>query len=138
MNVRFNINKREITVFEEFMTKTLQDEIEKAYGRTLNRLGKGCVGSIKRRLGQSQDPDDRALLGSGIVYAPHTAARILKLSPVRIVIGAGSSRKRHFLSSTLVGRPFRVTLTDRQGGKVDVMASRNRDTKHVTAEMESG
>lgn len=137
MNFRFEINKRELVVFEEFMTKTLQEEIEKAYGRTLNRLGRGCVNSIKRRLGKSEDPDDRTLLGSGIVYAPRTAKRILQLNPVRIVIGTGSSRKRHFLSSQLVGKPFQVTLTDQKGGKVTLIASRNKDTKHVDAETAS-
>ncbi len=128
---RFVVNKREIIAFEEFMTEGLQKEIEKAYARALRRLGRGCVNFMKKRLEKSDDPDDEALLKSGIASSPSDVKRIMKLKPPRIAIGAGSTRRRHPNKSLLVGNPFKVTVSNETGRRVALIAQRNVYTKHI-------
>ncbi len=131
LTARVIVNKRDIAEFEKFMTGSLQKEIENAYARALNRLGKGCVAWIKKELRKSQDPEDAELLAAGIVSSPGKVKNIMKLNPLRIAIGAGSMRNRYFTSETLVGQPFRVTLTNINGSKVSVIAQRTKQTKRV-------
>lgn len=132
---RFVFNKRELTAFEEFMTDSLQKEIERAYARALNRLGRGCVNGMKRKLEKSDDPDDRTLLKSGIAHSPNKVKRIMELKPPRIAIGAGSTRRRHPDKSLLVGNPFRVTVSNEKGRRVALIAQRNVYSEHIDGAM---
>ncbi len=135
LDLRFTVNKRELTAFEEFMTGSLQAEIEKAYAMALNRLGKGCAKWMKRQLEKTGDTEDLELAYSGIVHVPRTVKRILQLNPIRSVIGAGSVRNRHPDKSNLVGRPFKVRVKNESGeNSVGLIAQRTRDSRHFNAD----
>ncbi len=135
VQARLTINKKQLDEFEKFMTESLQKEIEKAYARAINRLGRNCVNSMKRQLRKSDDPIARDLLGAGIVSVPKTVKRIIELGdPLRTVIGAGSSRKRHPNLFNVVGQPFRVTVSNEKNRRVALIAQRHVDSKHMNEE----
>lgn len=113
MTVRFDIDKRAMTAFEEFMTSGLQAETERAYAGTLRMLGAGAVKHAKRRLkayGEYQD-----MLDAGIDFDAKTVAKILKKQPIRIAIGVNDPRQKRRDKKRLdspIGKPFTVQKLD--------------------------